>query len=74
MSILIAGLAVFFVVHSVAIFNEPWRHSRDAELGEWPWKGVYSMAAHMLFHDVVYVDGAGRPPGSNGTKHRQTAN
>ena len=45
MGILVAGLLIFFAVHSVSIFNEPWRDSMVAKLGEWRWKGVYSLLA-----------------------------
>jgi len=60
MSILIAGLVVFFAVHSVSIFNEPWRDSMVAKLGEWPWKGVYSMAAIIGFVLIVWGYGLAR--------------
>lgn len=45
MSILLAGLVIFFAVHSVSIFNEPWRDRMVAKLGEWRWKGLYSLLA-----------------------------
>ncbi len=60
MSILIAGLVVFFGVHAVSIFNEPWRDSMVAKLGEWPWKGMYSMAAIIGFLLIVWGYGLAR--------------
>lgn len=54
MSILIAGLVIFFAVHSVSIFNEPWRDSMVEKLGEWPWKGVYSLVAIIGFVLIVW--------------------
>lgn len=60
MSILVAGLVIFFAVHSVSIFNEPWRDSMVAKLGEWPWKGVYSLAAIIGFVLVVWGYGLAR--------------
>ena len=60
MSILVAGLVIFFAVHSVSIFNEPWRDSMVAKLGEWPWKGVYSMAAIVGFMLIVFGYGLAR--------------
>ena len=42
---MILGLVVFFGVHSISIVNEPWRDQMVARMGEWPWKGVYSIAA-----------------------------
>ena len=43
MGILLAGLVIFFGVHSISIINEPWRDDVAAGLGEWPWKGLYSL-------------------------------
>ena len=54
MSILLAGLLIFFAVHSVSIFNEPWRDSMVAKLGEWRWKGVYSLLAIIGFVLIVW--------------------
>lgn len=54
MSILVAGLLIFFAVHSVSIFNEPWRDSMVTKLGEWRWKGVYSLVAIIGFVLIVW--------------------
>lgn len=42
---LIFGLVIFFAVHMVSIFNDPWRNRMVATLGELPWKGVYSLVS-----------------------------
>ncbi|KAA1171927.1 NnrU family protein [Marinobacter salinexigens] len=43
MAMLIAGLVVFLGIHSLSIFNEPLRNRLCQSLGEWPFKGVYSI-------------------------------
>jgi uncharacterized membrane protein len=43
--IFLAGLAVFLGVHSISVFNRPWRDAMVANLGELPWKGLYSLAS-----------------------------
>lgn len=45
MDILIAGLVVFFAVHSIAIVADGWRRRMIERMGEWPWKGLYSVIA-----------------------------
>lgn len=45
MSILVAGLLVFFAAHSVRMLAPAWRDRRYAELGEAKWKGLYSLVA-----------------------------
>ena len=45
MSVLVAGLVVFFAVHSVSIFNEPWRDRMAGRLGERLWQALYSVVA-----------------------------
>ena len=57
MGILILGLVIFFTVHSVSIINEPWRDRMALKMGEWAWKGVYSLAAIVGF--VLIVKGYG---------------
>ncbi len=58
MGLLIAGLVVFLGVHSVAIVNAPWRERMVARLGEWPWKGLYSLVS--LVGLVLIVVGYGQ--------------
>lgn len=45
MTLLILGLVLFLGAHSISIVAPDWRNSMAARLGEWPWKGVYSVAA-----------------------------
>jgi uncharacterized membrane protein len=60
MSVLIAGLVIFLAVHSVSIFNEPWRDRMVVKLGEWGWKGVYSVVAIIGFLLIVRGYGLAR--------------
>lgn len=57
MYILLLGLAIFFTVHSVSIVNAPWRDRMAERIGEWSWKGLYSLAALVGF--VLIVSGYG---------------
>jgi len=45
MTVLLLGLVLFFGVHSVSIVAPGWRQARIAQMGERPWKGLYSVAA-----------------------------
>lgn len=45
MTTFLAGLAVFLGVHSISVFNRPWRDAMVRNLGELPWKGLYSVAS-----------------------------
>ncbi len=45
MTLLLVGLVLFFAGHSVSIVNVAWRDAMAARLGEWPWKGLYSLLA-----------------------------
>jgi uncharacterized membrane protein len=60
MIILLVGLLIFFTVHSVSIVNEPWRDRMAATLGEWTWRGVYSLAASVGFVLIVWGYGLAR--------------
>lgn len=53
MSVLVLGLVLFLAVHSLSIVNEPWRNRMVAKMGEWPWKGVYSVVAIAGFILIV---------------------
>jgi len=57
MQILIAGLVIFFAVHSVSIVNDAWRNRTAARLGEWPWIILYGIIA--LIGLVIIVRGYG---------------
>jgi uncharacterized membrane protein len=45
MNELIAGLILFFAVHSISIVNDAWRNRMASRLGQWGWKGLYGLAA-----------------------------
>lgn len=60
MLLLIAGLVLFLGVHSVAIVNDPWRQGMVARLGEWPWKGVYSLVSLVGLVLIVWGYGQAR--------------
>jgi uncharacterized membrane protein len=46
---LLAGMAVFFGVHSISIVAPAWRDRMVARLGEPAWKGVYAIASIVGF-------------------------
>ena len=60
MSILICGLVLFFSVHSVSIANDPWRNRMATRLGEWPWKGLYSLLALLGILLIIWGYGLAR--------------
>lgn len=60
MNWLVAGLIIFFSVHSISIINEPWRDRIVAKMGEGPWKGIYSVAAAIGFFLIVWGYGLAR--------------
>jgi len=60
MAMFIIGILIFFGVHSISIVNEPWRNKMAATLGEWPWKGIYSLAATAGLVLMIYGYGAVR--------------
>ncbi len=45
MTLLLAGLVLFFASHSVRIFAEDWRTARVAGMGPMGWKAAYSVVA-----------------------------
>ena len=57
MLVLVAGLVLFLGIHSVSIVAPRWRLALVDRLGEWPWKGVYSIVSAIGF--VVLVVGYG---------------
>jgi len=58
--ILIAGLVLFFVPHSISIVNSPWRDRAAARIGERPWQGIYSLVAIAGFVLIVWGYGLAR--------------
>jgi uncharacterized membrane protein len=59
-SVLIAGLILFFATHSVSIVNSSWRDRVAARIGEGPWKGIYSLVAIAGFVLIVWGYGLAR--------------
>jgi uncharacterized membrane protein len=55
MHLLVIGLILFLAVHSISIVGENWRDQKVEKLGEWTWKGLYSVAAILGF--VLLVKG-----------------
>jgi uncharacterized membrane protein len=53
MTTLALGLALFLGIHSVAIAAPAWRDAMAARLGEWPWKGLYSIVSIIGFAMIV---------------------
>jgi len=51
---LLAGLVLFFGVHSVSIAAPQWRDAMVAKLGESPWKGLYSLVSLGGFALMVH--------------------
>ncbi len=45
MTTLIVGLVLFLGVHSLSIVNEPLRNRLSASMGEWVFKGLYSLVS-----------------------------
>ena len=58
--ILFTGLVGFFLVHSISIVNDPWRNRMVKRIGEWPWKGLYSVLAIAFFFFIVWGYGLAR--------------
>jgi uncharacterized membrane protein len=54
MAYLVAGLVLFFGVHSIAIVAPAWRDAMVARVGERPWKGLYSLASIAGFLLLVH--------------------
>lgn len=57
MEIFLAGLVLFLGVHSISIFNQPFRDRVAARLGENTWQALYSLIA--VFGLVLIVWGYG---------------
>jgi uncharacterized membrane protein len=50
---LVAGLLIFFGLHSIRIFAPAWRDAMVARLGAGTWKAVYSVASIVGFVMIV---------------------
>lgn len=60
MTVFLVGLAVFLGVHSISVFNPSWRAAMVANLGELPWKSLYSLASLAGFALLVHGYGLAR--------------
>ena len=60
MTLLATGLVLFLGTHSISIANEAWRDRMVARIGEWPWKGLYSLPAAVGLVLIVVGYGAAR--------------
>lgn len=60
MTILIAGLLLFFVPNCVSIVNEDWRDRAAGQLGAGPWKGLYSVITISGFVLICWGYGLAR--------------
>ena len=54
MAVLIIGLLVFLGIHSIALAVPAFRSRAIAQMGEGPWKGLYSLVAAVGFVLIVY--------------------
>jgi uncharacterized membrane protein len=54
MILLVAGLALFFAVHSVRMVAPAWREGRIAAIGENAWKGTYSVLSLAALVQIVW--------------------
>jgi uncharacterized membrane protein len=60
MTLLIAGLLLFFAPHCVSIFSEKWRDEIVAKIGLVPWRGLYSVASLAGFAFICIGYGIAR--------------
>ena len=60
MTSLVAGLIIFFAVHSFSIVNDSWRSRMVARIGEWPWKAAYALVAVIGVVLIVHGYAAAR--------------
>ncbi|HKL52998.1 MAG TPA: NnrU family protein [Wenzhouxiangellaceae bacterium] len=57
---LILGLALFLGIHSISIVALPTRNAMVDRMGEWPYKGLYSLVAIAGLVLIVYGYGQAR--------------
>ena len=60
MGVLMTGLVIFLGVHSISIVNPGWRDRTVDKIGEWPWKGIYSLLSILGFVLIVWGYGLAR--------------
>lgn len=54
MTMLIAGMLLFFGIHLVRVVAPDFRERMIARLGPWPWKGIYAVVALAGFVLLVH--------------------
>ncbi len=60
MTILIIGLVLFLGIHSLSIVNEPLRNRMAQSMGEWPFKGLYSVVSAAGLIAIIWGYGLAR--------------
>lgn len=60
MGIFLIGLLIFLGIHSISIVNDPWRNRMVVKIGEWPWKGIYSLVSIVGFILIIWGYGSAR--------------
>lgn len=60
MSLLVIGLVIFLLPHSVRVFADDWRTAQIARLGPMAWKGAYSLLSLAGFVLIVLGYGQAR--------------
>lgn len=60
MAVLIAGLALFLGVHSIAIVHEAWRDRMAVRLGEHVWQASYALVSIAGFALIIWGYGLAR--------------
>ena len=60
MSVLVAGLVIFFAAHSVRMVAEDWRTRQIARIGERRWKGIYSLVSLLGLALIIHGYGMAR--------------
>ena len=60
MTLLVAGLVLFFGIHSVSIVADDWRNATAARIGAGAWKGLYTLVSIAGFVLMVYGYGLAR--------------
>ncbi|OHV79962.1 NnrU family protein [Ensifer sp. LCM 4579] len=61
MFVLILGLLIFLGVHSIRIFAPAWRDRRLADMGDGPWRGLYSLVSLTGFVLIIWGFAIARP-------------
>lgn len=60
MTVLIVGLVLFLGIHSLSIVNEPLRNRMAQSMGEWPFKGLYSVISAVGLAAIIWGYGLAR--------------